>query len=146
MDKLLDQAHSGPRYLSDTAVADMVVEAIYYRVEVLQHYALHAFVVMPNHAHLLVTPEVPLPIFLKSLKNFTATRANEILGLTGTRFWQPETYDHVVRNHQEFDRTWAYVERNPVRAGLAAAPADYRWSSAGWPTRPSAADRAVCPT
>jgi len=58
---------------------------------------LHAFVVMPNHVHLLVAPAVALSKLTKSLKGITAKRANAMLGLTGSPFWQEESYDHLVR-------------------------------------------------
>jgi putative transposase len=61
LDRLLDEARTGPLYLRQPAVADMVVEALLYNGEILRHYELHAFVVMPNHVHLLVTATVPLP-------------------------------------------------------------------------------------
>ena len=61
MDRLLDQARTGPFYLRQPAVADMIVEAIQYNASTLGHYLLHAFVVMPNHVHLLATPAVALP-------------------------------------------------------------------------------------
>ena len=91
---------------------------------------LHAFVVMPNHVHLLLTPQVEVPKLLRSLKGITAKRANQALGLTGA-FWQEESYDHVVRNGKEFDSIRGYIEENPVRAGLAAVAEAYPWSSAG---------------
>lgn len=78
MDRLLDDARTGPFSLRRPAVADMVVEAIEYNATVLGHYALHAFVVMPNLVHLLATPAVPLPKLTRSLKGITAKRANEI--------------------------------------------------------------------
>jgi len=86
---------------------------------------------MPNHVHLLVTPSIPVPKLLKSLKGITAKRANELLGLTGKQFWQEESYDQLVRDNREFERIWNYIEENPVRAGLVAVAAAYRWSSAG---------------
>src|SRR5579859_7661883 len=60
MDRLLDQTRAGPFYLRQPALADMVVEAIHYNATVLEHYILHAQVVMPNHVHLLVTPNIAL--------------------------------------------------------------------------------------
>jgi REP element-mobilizing transposase RayT len=72
----------------------MIVEATQYNAGILGHYVLHAFVVMPNHAHLLATPAVPLPKLTKSLKGITAKRANAMLALTGKPFWQEESYDH----------------------------------------------------
>ena len=72
MDRLLDEAREGTFYLSQPAIADMIVEALEYNARVLGHYVLHAFVIMPNHVHLLVTPAVPLPKLTKSLKSVAA--------------------------------------------------------------------------
>ncbi len=82
-------------------------------------YALHAYAVMPNHVHMLATPSVPLPKLTKSLKGITAKRAKTVLTLTGKPFWQEESYDHLVRDQQEFERIRHYIEENPVRAGFA---------------------------
>ncbi len=112
----------------------MVVEAVSYNSHVLTHYTLHAFAVMPNHVHLLLTAEVPLSRITKSLKGITAKRANAMLGLMGTAFWQEESYDHVVRNEREFESIRRYIEQNPVRAGLVGEALEYRWSSARWAT------------
>jgi putative transposase len=86
---------------------------------------------MPNHVHLLVTPHVSLSKLLASLKGATARRANLLLGRTGERFWQDESYDHLVRTEEELQRIAWYIESNPVMAGLAARAEDYEWSSAG---------------
>ena len=86
MDRLLDEVRSGPFYLRQPAVADMLVEAIHDNATILGHYALHSFVVMPNHVHLLVTPAIPLPELMKSLKGITAKRANVLLALTAKPF------------------------------------------------------------
>jgi putative transposase len=146
LDRLLDEAKSGPFYLRQPPIADMIVEAIQYNATTLQHYILHAFVVMPNHVHLLATPSVPLPKLTKSIKSITAKRGNAMLALTGNPFWQEESYDHLVRNQREFESIRKYIEGNPVRAGLAQDANEYRWSSAGWATRGSPADQGVRPT
>jgi len=135
MDRLLDETRSGAFYLRQPAVADMIVEAIQFNAGTLGHYVLHAFVVMPNHVHLLTTPAVPLPKLTKSLKGITAKRANAMLGSTGRPFWQEESYDHLVRHEREFGKIRNYIEGNPVRAGLVREAGEYRWSSAGWATR-----------
>ena len=146
MDRLLDEARAGQFYLRQPAVADMVVEAIQYNANVLGHFVLHAFVVMPNHVHLLATPAVTLPKLTKSLKGITAKRANAMLALTGSSFWQEESYDHLVRHAREFEKIRNYIEGNPVRAGLVREASEYRWSSAGWATGGSPADQGVRPT
>ncbi len=122
-----------------------MVEAFQYNSQVLAHYALHAFVVMPNHVHLLVTPAIALPALTRSLKSITAKRANSLLNRTGTPFWQEESYDLFVRGRREFEKIRFYIENNPVRAGLVMQPDPYRWSSA-WATRGSPADLGVRPT
>jgi putative transposase len=139
LDRLLDDARTGPFYLRQPAVADMIVEAIYHNANVLQHYRLDAFAVMPNHVHLLVTPKVSLPKLTKSLKGITAKRANEMLGLTGSSFWQEESYDHLVRDSRECEKIRSYIEANPVRAGLVKDATEYRWSSAYVGRTPSSA-------
>jgi len=77
---------------------------------------------MPNH----LVGEI-----VKSWKQFTALRAKRILGLAENRFWQPESFDHWVRNDAERARIAKYIRNNPVIAQLCAQPEDWRWSSAG---------------
>lgn len=130
LDRLLDEARTGPFYLKQPQIAALVVTAIHHSADVLGHYTVHAFVVMPNHVHMLLSPRVPLPRLTKTLKTFTARRANQVLGLTGNPFWQEENYDRLVRNRREFDRIHNYIENNPLRAGLVADASEYLWSSA----------------
>lgn len=132
MDRLLDQARSGPSFLRQPAVAQLVWDSIQYGVEI-GHYELHSWVIMANHVHLLVTPCVNLSKLLCSLKGATARRANELLGRTGQAFWQDESYDHLVRSGEEFRRIQLYIENNPVTACLAGRAGEYCWSSAGRP-------------
>ena len=128
MDRILDSACSGPLFLRMPAVAKMVMDAIGYRDR--RTFQLHAFVVMPNHVHLLMTPLEAVSKVMQSLKRFTAREGNRMLGLTGQPFWQDESYDRLVRNDSEFERIVHYIERNPVTAGLAPTPGEFPWSSA----------------
>ena len=130
MDRILDLAVTGPLFLRRPEIASMVIDSIHYRDQYLRHYQLHAYVVMPNHVHLLMTPLVEVSKVMQSLKRFTAREGNRILGLTGQPFWQDETYDRLVRNQTEFERIAHYIEMNPVKAGLAATPEEFAWSSA----------------
>src|SRR5262245_33352132 len=113
MDRLLDEAIAGPFYLRQPALPNMVVEAIHYNAAALRQYRLWAFVVMPNHVHLLVTALAPLPRITQSLKGITAKRANALLALTGRPFWQEESYDHLVRNEREFEKIRAIHRGEP---------------------------------
>ena len=131
MDKLLDLERDGALYLRMPEIASLTVDVFFHGAEKMQLYELHAFVIMPNHVHILITPHVELAKLTHSIKRFTAREANRILGLTGKRFWQDESYDRLVRDHSEFQRIQRYIENNPVRAGLVATPEEYRWSSDG---------------
>ena len=131
MDRLLEREQRGPLYLRSPAVASLTVDAFLHGAENLRFYELHAYVVMANHVHLLITPFADLAKITHSLKRFTAREANRLLGLTGKPFWQDESYDRLVRDPAEFERILRYLEYNPVRAGLVATPEDFPWSSAG---------------
>jgi len=131
MDRLLDLERSEARYLGRPEIASLTVQAFFHDSGKLRFYELHAYVVMANHVHLLITPRVALARITHSLKRFTAREANRILALTGKPFWQDESYDRLVRDNAEFQRIRQYIEQNPVRAGLVATPEEYPWSSAG---------------
>ncbi len=124
MDRILDSGKFGPTYLRIPEIADVVVKAI----RDCQKYDLHAFVVMPNHVHLLVTAHVPAAEWLGPLKGYTARAANLLLNQTGKHFWQDESYDHLVRS--PMDRIQNYIEFNPVKAGLSTSPETFLYSSA----------------
>jgi REP element-mobilizing transposase RayT len=84
---------------------------------------------MPNHVHLLITPQIEAPTILQRLKGVSAREANKLLGLTGQPFWQDESYDPLVRSSKEFRRIANYILQNPVRAGLVEPVEQYPWSS-----------------
>jgi REP element-mobilizing transposase RayT len=128
MDRLLDQARCGPTFLKQPAIAGLVLASLQYGSEI-KHYDLHSWVIMPNHVHLLLTPEVSVSKLLNSLKSVTARRANLFLQRTGQPFWQDESYDRLVRDPDEFKRIQHYIESNPVAAGLAETAEQYPWSS-----------------
>jgi len=72
MDRFLDTARTGPCWLRMPPVAALVVDAIAFGQHELRHYEVGAFVVMPNHVHMLVLPRVPLPTLTRRLKGYTA--------------------------------------------------------------------------
>lgn len=145
MDRQLDMARCGPMYLRQPALAQVVMESIHKGVQ-LGHYELYAFVIMANHVHILIRPQIDPSILLKSLKGSTAREANQLLKRTGEPFWQKESYDHWVRDGAEFNRIRAYIENNPVKAGLVRLPEEYAWSSAGVEKSLDAARRSACAT
>jgi REP element-mobilizing transposase RayT len=130
IDRILDRSASGPLYLRIPEIAALVVACLRDGEQRFHRYQLHSFVVMPNHVHLLVTPDVAATRWLGPLKGFTAHEANRVLGRRGQPFWQDESYDHLVRSDTEFERIRNYIESNPVKAELVAAAESWQWSSA----------------
>ena len=125
----LDEGH-GACFLVDSRIARLVVDTL--RRFDGERYQLHAWCVMPNHVHVLVTPlgTNTLSSIVHSWKSFTANEANRKLGRSG-RFWMPEYFDRAIRNERHFRLAVAYIENNPVKAGLCETPEDWPWSSQG---------------
>ena len=82
-------------------------------------YVLGDYVVMPNHVHLLVGGLARQAMLkqVESWKKWTALQINEALNRSG-RFWQDESFDHLVRNEASFGKFRAYIAKNPVTARL----------------------------
>jgi putative transposase len=100
-------------------------------------YDLGDFVVMPNHVHLLLVPSSGsnLERLLKAIKGAAAWRCNQLLGRSG-RFWQPDSYDHIVRSMEQLTQYQQYIAENPRKAGISVhADAMYHadWMNAWHP-------------
>ena len=108
----------------------MLIEALLHGETVRRSYDLFAWVVTPDHIHVVMTPIQPLPEIMRWLKATTANRANRLLGRTGTEFCQRDYFDRWIRTEKQLAAVIGYVEDNPVRGGLAACPEAWRWSSA----------------
>ena len=89
-----------------------------------RRYQMGEFVVMPNHSHLLVclTGETEIETVCRSWKRYSATRINQRSGRTG-RFWQEESFDHLVRSPEQFEAICRYIGENPRKANLR--PGEY---------------------
>jgi len=125
----LETVRRGPFWLRISPVASIVRDALLHAEQVQRRFALCAWVIMPNHIHLLLTPSVSLRIITQGLKGFTAHRANQILHRHHQPFWQDESFDHWIRDEYEFQRVVDYTEQNPVKAGLVRRPIQWKWSS-----------------
>ncbi|MGH9902704.1 MAG: REP-associated tyrosine transposase [Pyrinomonadaceae bacterium] len=124
----LDQGY-GSAFLKEPRVSALVEGALLHLDG--GRYRLTAWVVMPNHVHLLATPlhGHALSQIMHSLKSYTASEVNKLLRRKGT-FWQEEYFDRYVRDRNHYAKTVAYIENNPVKAGLCRTPADWPFSSA----------------
>jgi REP element-mobilizing transposase RayT len=123
----LDQGYGGCQ-LRDPRIANLVQENLWYHDGV--QYRLLAWVIMPNHIHVLVEIwHVPMSDILKGWKGYSSKAANRILGRTGT-LWEEDYFDRYIRDENHYRRVVRYMEGNPAKAGLVKAPEEWAWSSA----------------
>ncbi|MGH1435988.1 MAG: transposase [Lewinella sp.] len=139
-DELLDKIKSGPFFLQEKAIAQLVIE----RIEEYdtQLYDLLSYCIMPNHVHLLIDTQiqladdgsipgdyVQLQDIMRLIKGGTATAANRLLNRSGP-FWESESYDHWVRNEDSLFRIIAYIMENPCKANFVKRWQDWPYSYA----------------
>jgi putative transposase len=92
--------------------------------------AVHAYVLMTNHVHLLMTPETAegISLVIRDLGRDYVRQINKAYGRSGT-LWEGRFKSSLVAREDYCLACHRYIETNPVRAKMAASPADYRWSS-----------------
>lgn len=96
------------------------------------HCAVHAYVLNPDHMHLLVTPDAEdaLSLMMRSLGSRYVQYVNHVYRRTGT-LWEGRFRSSIIDSERYLLICYRYIELNPVRLGLVAHPGDYRWSSYG---------------
>jgi putative transposase len=127
-DEMLDRGWGGCWLRSD--IVATLVENAFYAFDG-ERYRLHAWTIMPNHVHVLITmmPTSSLGTVVSSWKRFTARKANEHLDRRGS-FWQNDYWDRFIRNEAHFAATTSYIDQNPVKAGLVARASEWPHGSA----------------
>ena len=102
-------------------------------------FLLFGYVVMPGHLHLLLMPQGRgLAAAMHALKRITAERFLRVRDSRG-RIWQARYFDFILRRVHDFWDKLEYIHQNPVVAGLAMRPEQWRWSSAAHYSRSGAA-------
>ena len=128
MEAYLDTGH-GACWLKEPRIGRLVENALLHGDG--ERYLLISWCVMPNHVHVLIEPlgGRKLREILHTWKSYTAQIANLWLGRKGA-FWQREFRDRYIRNIKHFNGVKAYIEQNPVEAGLVERAVDWPFSSA----------------
>jgi len=135
--KLLDaytDAGHGNCILRRPAIAE-VVERSFFSFDA-QRYRLLAWVVMPNHVHVLFQPVSGFAVekIVGSWKKFTARKICDALCVNDqdaiAPVWHREYWDRYIRDENHLTRAIEYIHQNPVKARLCSSPEGWRWSSA----------------
>ena len=123
IEAVLDAGH-GSCALRDPHLAQRVIEN-WQRFHG-ERYQLLAWVVMPNHVHVMIQLNGTVPLFriIQSWKSYTGRRLPVA--------WQREYWDRHIRDERHYANAVAYIHGNPVQAGLCQSPGDWPWSSLGW--------------
>ena len=110
IDKWLDNGY-GNCLLKRPENRKIVEDALFYYNRTKYH--LKAFVVMPNHVHILLQlfENQEMEAFVKSIKSYTAKKINQTEHRTG-KVWQTESYDHLVRNEDNYKHILKYIQAN----------------------------------
>lgn len=132
--------------LTDHATNNIVVNAILYVCHAY-HLRLLAYVIMPEHVHLVVVPPLAAKLgpIVGEMKFSSAMRIHELLitrqslllerlhavrnGVTKFCLWQRRCYDHNCRTESSVWEKVNYCHNNPVKRGLVHNPEDWDWSS-----------------
>jgi type I restriction enzyme R subunit len=117
IDEWLD-AGEGSCVLRDATLSRLVADALLHFDGV--RYVMDAFVIMPNHVHVLFRLLAPyrLESVVKSWKGFTAREVNQCLGRRG-RLWQADYWDRLIRNESHWLKCREYIKANPLKARLS---------------------------
>lgn len=123
----LDRGH-GECWLRRPDVGQLVEKILLHGDE--RDFRFQAWVVMPNHVHLVVNVwNVPLAKLINRWKGKSSREANKLLGRRGA-FWQVDYYDTLIRDAAHLKRAIRYTEQNPVKAFLVRAAHEWLSGSA----------------
>jgi REP element-mobilizing transposase RayT len=127
LESYLDKGR-GECHLRRPEIAKLVEDALLFFHR--ERYDLRAWVVMPNHIHVLFRVDAtPMSRIVESWKKHTAFKANGILDRRGA-FWHADYWDTFMRDSDHETRTRNYIENNPAKARLVLDPKTWPWSSA----------------
>ena len=98
--------------LSNAQCRQFVEEALFFNDK--QTYHLHAFVIMPNHVHILLSPigENSVVSIVSKLKRYSSRMIKQCVGMDGN-VWQREMFDRIMRGEDDFAHKLAYIVNNP---------------------------------
>jgi len=109
--------------------ADLIWKALD-RQQVSNSFEMLAWVIMPDHVHMLIDPlENELSDLVKRFKLSFASEYRKRARMTSGRVWQNRYWDHIIRDQEDLNRHIDYIHYSPVKHGPSTRPHDYAHSS-----------------
>lgn len=119
--------HARPREIIKTPLGFDVEKTLFF-IANKYNITVDNYIIMPNHIHLLLTMEnngfeavsggrgnPPLPNVIGQFKSYTTKLYRERIGENKAILWQRGYYDRIVRNQEDFEKIWNYVEYNALK-------------------------------
>ena len=114
IDNYLDNANVGAYLFGENI--NIVKDVLFEKNQ--DYYELEAFVIMPNHIHILLKQIADLVKIIKYIKGKSAVLLNKKLNRDG-KFWARDYFDKAIRDEKHFEVVYKYIANNPHRANLA---------------------------
>ena len=120
-------------YFADATIASLVSDQLLRQARG-HHFAIHAYCLMPDHAHVFLSGtshDSKLPRLVSCWKQHTGYRF--AARRDGCRLWQPGYFERVLREDESDETVARYIVANPLRAGLSERVGQYPYAWCAWP-------------
>ena len=107
-----------------TTIGNEIVQCIEFISNQNPHVIFDKYIIMPNHIHLIIILDnskldgagnIPLHKIIGQMKSYTNKRYNDINNTQRLILWQRNYYEHIVRNEEEYEKIYEYIETNPIK-------------------------------
>jgi len=121
--------HQRRSLFTSTANADVMLKLLFHHRD-QNRYQLHAFAIMPDHTHVLITP-LPQHTLARCIQYIKGGFSHAVRDQFKGEVWHPGHHEHRIRDSEDFDNQRQYIARNPERRHLT----DHPYIHTKWPTQ-----------
>ena len=114
-----------PQNMPLSPIGKIVEQGILQMADHYDHVTVDKYCVMPDHVHLILRIETDIDgrmISAPTVSTVVGSLKRWISRQVGKPIWQKSFYDHAIRNQQDYDEIWQYIENNPIKYALKKAP------------------------
>ena len=114
-----------PQNMPLSPIGKIVEQGILQMADHYENVTVDKYCVMPDHIHLILRIETDIDgrmISAPTVSTVIGSLKRWISKQVGKLIWQKSFYDHAIRNQQDYDEIWEYIENNPITYALKKAP------------------------